>query len=698
MVGHRLGLVGAVVRQALLWTACLSGALLSGGAQADKVVEPHFVLTEQHHHVVPHLVNFARQGVLRSHRNAPLTDFKNIDGAVLVHLDSHADGNLPAHMAATMRENLPAEGPETHDLLRHTCVNDFLLLLGYMGIVEHIIFVEPPWSPLMEEVHSITVDISIGVSLEDDEEDPNREDDSLTNEEGYPLMYASIHSPLLDDPAPRKEALEEAIGRFSSMMDTEVVLDHEDLMKRCGKIRTIRFTVLPYEGAAHTLINLLDKEGMEKDIILDVDLDGFGTTSPGAMAMHDAIPSYEDLMRVYHTAHNLCDMDPNYWEQLLENNSKPECTQELSLVHGPPFQAEMPDGFRISGKTKRRINSLSHRFMPGDVYESVEEVLEFYSSSITDNLRGKFAEKMDAFLTQPFHIEERTIEPIIDYWHEVFKTVFVGNRVPAVIHVVRSPFYTPHHHLDSIECKALDALLDVFGPGAGVFHAKEVELNRTGCGNKFPPKLQHDIGEHVHLDPTPWARNVHDAFYWGYDDEDGPGDGDGNAKNPILMKFVNQHEVDIVLSSEGERLNIAPGSKKVTRARHLSKWDLHLASEPKSPIHSLTIDEEEGRKQSFGSMDGTIPVKDEAPVYMDITNPDDSETYVEVRFVDEDEETESFVAVLAPGDTHGTMTFHGHRFALYALSDDDHEHIMGEVTVDATNGDVQEVVMFEDEL
>jgi hypothetical protein len=46
-------------------------------------------------------------------------------------------------MDTALRDDLPAEGSETHDLLRHTSINDFLLLLGYMGIVEHIIFVEP---------------------------------------------------------------------------------------------------------------------------------------------------------------------------------------------------------------------------------------------------------------------------------------------------------------------------------------------------------------------------------------------------------------------------------------------------------------------------------------------------------------------------------------------------------------------------
>jgi hypothetical protein len=67
----------------------------------------------------------------RKHGQTPLTAFENLDGAVLVHVDSHADGNLPTHMDAALRDDLSVEGSETHDLLRHTSINDFLLLLGY---------------------------------------------------------------------------------------------------------------------------------------------------------------------------------------------------------------------------------------------------------------------------------------------------------------------------------------------------------------------------------------------------------------------------------------------------------------------------------------------------------------------------------------------------------------------------------------
>jgi len=323
-------------------------------------------------------------------------------------------------------------------------------------------------------------------------------------------MFVSIRSPLEEEHA----------SMYRTMMDVGVVLEHKDLVKRCGKIRTIRFTVIPYVGATQTLTDLLDQEDPEKDIILDVDLDGFGTTSPGAMAMHEAIPSYEDLMRIYHTVHDLCDMDPNYWQQV-KANVEPKCNYERGLHHGPPFRPDVPN-IRISGKTKRRIRSLHHdENMEQDTRDMLEEMLEIYSSSITETLKGKFTEKMDAFLTQPFHVDESTIEPIIDYWHQVFKAVFVGNRVPTVIHVVRSPFYTPHHHLDSIECKALDALVDSFGPGAGVFHSKEVDLNRSGCGNKFPPKLQHDVGEHEHVEHAPWEHDIHDVFYRWDENEDG---------------------------------------------------------------------------------------------------------------------------------------------------------------------------------
>jgi hypothetical protein len=53
-------------------------------------------------------------------------------------------------------------------------------------------------------------------------------------------MFVSIRSPLEEEHA----------SMYRTMMDVGVVLEHKDLVKRCGNIRTIRFTVIPLSAGS----------------------------------------------------------------------------------------------------------------------------------------------------------------------------------------------------------------------------------------------------------------------------------------------------------------------------------------------------------------------------------------------------------------------------------------------------------------
>lgn len=115
----------------------------------NNISTPRFVLVEEHHHVVSHLVRFAREGFLRSHITRPDQE-RNFNGAILIHIDSHADMGLTPGLNHLPAKNLfsklpPERSDEDIELLEHSVINDFLLLLGYIGIVEHIVFVEPSW-------------------------------------------------------------------------------------------------------------------------------------------------------------------------------------------------------------------------------------------------------------------------------------------------------------------------------------------------------------------------------------------------------------------------------------------------------------------------------------------------------------------------------------------------------------------------
>ena len=75
--------------------------------------------------MLPHLLALVAEGKVRKR-------------ATLVHLDSHHDAGLPS--------NWNHEDKEHDTQLAHTHINNFLFALGLLEAVEHVIFVEPPWS------------------------------------------------------------------------------------------------------------------------------------------------------------------------------------------------------------------------------------------------------------------------------------------------------------------------------------------------------------------------------------------------------------------------------------------------------------------------------------------------------------------------------------------------------------------------
>ena len=91
-----------------------------------------------------------------------------------------------------------------------------------MGIVEHIIFIEPPWSFLLKDAHHITVDISIGVVPADH------------NNEGG-AIYASIRD---SDRSPQQEVTEKGLLQLEEAMEYQnepiEIVTHAELLEHCG--------------------------------------------------------------------------------------------------------------------------------------------------------------------------------------------------------------------------------------------------------------------------------------------------------------------------------------------------------------------------------------------------------------------------------------------------------------------------------
>lgn len=388
---------------------------LAGVRHAWPRRRPEYILTEEHHHVVAHLVAQERGGRLRS-------------GATLVHFDSHHDMGLPGVLGDVR------DGP--HDaLLEFTAINNFLLALGYAGTVGAIIFVEPPWSLQCGELHGRTLNLTVGR----DAGGAGR----VYVEGGYALD-----------------------GFFD---DGQVV----DAAAELRDAASVAFTVIPFASAAATLPALLGAA----DVILDVDLDAFATTSPGALTLRNALPP-PALRRLYRLAHGLCVMDGAYDFAA----SDPPCVRE-SLAPGvdrgaaSPFVRELVDvAARFCGPWERERT----RAVAGLLVAHEVTLLE------VDAALGNVAAKLEAFLTQPFNDEPGAVGGALDHFEHILRSVFGDRDPPAAVTTVRSPFYGPAELLPAAECGAYDVFAEAFGKGGSLHVQEDVDVDRVGCARRHP--------------------------------------------------------------------------------------------------------------------------------------------------------------------------------------------------------------------
>ena len=245
---------------------------------------PHYVVVEEHHHIIPHIIGFVHEYILSTHGYDPEEDVytnakfdgydindefmdddddddddddsitagtdndfyipipdtnRNGDGAILIHIDSHADMGLtpglntlftahPAqhhenennvdrengypihHNYQSLMQELPKTKSGIHGLVRHTRINDFLLLLGYMGILDHIIFIEPPWSILLREAHDVTTDISMCVVVT-----------NQNNNNNYKLPEAATYATITQSTDSIKPLTDDAFQAIKEGMDDD---------------------------------------------------------------------------------------------------------------------------------------------------------------------------------------------------------------------------------------------------------------------------------------------------------------------------------------------------------------------------------------------------------------------------------------------------------------------------------------------
>jgi len=289
---------------------------------------------------------------------------------------------------------------------------------------------------------------------------------------------------------------------------------------------------------------------------------------------------------------------------------------------------------------------------------------------------GKMVEKLQGFLQQPFHVNQSSIPSIVDFWRIAWATIF-KDRPPEVVTIVRSPFYTPHHHLSSIECLAVRALTSVFGAGGGFYHGEELEVNRTGCVQSLPGSAVN-VGPMRHIHHKIWEENVHDLFFR---DE-------GAEDSTITAIFVNDHPGPVILEDQHDSQHvIKPGKHLKRQCGAGSKWRFLDEANPSTELKAFTVSRKHGTKQRFSSVLGRLAVTDHTPVVLKVSNPEGGSP-LELHYQMQDSEPEHYRSI-EPGEQLSIDTFHGHSWMLHAAQAKEGTTKVAEMTIDAMGGGSQ---------
>ena len=181
------------------------------------------------------------------------------------------------------------------------------LALGYAGLVEHIIFVEPPWSPQCADMHNRTAVLKLARDQEGKSSQRRLGSTSLSSrhvavadEDGTALHV--LHGFFEHD------QVRHCRSRVSLVRSSPSKILKPWPTTRCGQSASPSSREpIP---CSPRVCRLVDAEAVvpslmptDADLILDVDLDFFSTTSPGALSLVDNIPDPDDLAAIYRLAY-----------------------------------------------------------------------------------------------------------------------------------------------------------------------------------------------------------------------------------------------------------------------------------------------------------------------------------------------------------------------------------------------------------
>lgn len=565
-------------------------------AIAVAAAAPDYILTEEHHHVLPHILALVTEGKVRP-------------GATVVHLDSHHDAGLPSSWD---------HNDTRHDTqLAHTHINNFLFALGLLGAVEHVIFVEPPWSRQCNTLHNKTTALRLGFV------------------DGIPKV---AYTATADE--------QRALGGFFD--DHQIVEEVEDAI-------TVRFSVVALSDAPHLISQLV---GPTADVILDVDLDAYATTSPGALALRSAGLDAATVRRLYRLAHDLCVFDAAHDFSLAapaEASASTACASE-QLGAGPVTRQRVADDLRDVVDTAERAGTVRWTDARRGAFAAT---LRPFAKELGASMN--IDEKFKQFVQQPFNDDAGAVAGV----GKVLRaTILQLDRVQAVT-AVRSPFYAPSETLEAVECRAFAMFEEVFGVGGHLRYHDGIQANRTGCLKRHPVDGHATVGVFRHVETAELREEDVDDLFFG---EDGGGE-------VVEARFLNDGEATVHIYWRVLHLEtVEPGDEAAFETTAGSAWSFR--DEGGEVLKDVRVGQ---RPRNSYALHGSI-VDVDAPVEMSFAMPADAKVVFDTGEGEVEYE----------GDrAHPVETYHGHIWRAYdALGT-----LLGTFTVDASGGYRQEFIV-----
>lgn len=420
-----------------LRASVLVGILAGSLGNAMEQTETHkwrrpdqLVLANEHHNALSYYIRAVDTGIL-----------KRDSKAVVLHVDSHADMGVPE----PFQGHWPAPPISVENFVN---INDFLIEAVYLGIVGHIIFVEPPWGNQFRcclrpnATYSVVVGTAKNGELKLD----------VIGGKGKNDRFGHI------------------FWRNGERLAGQNVLKNK---------KAFQLSFVNMEDVGSALATMINPAA---PLILDLDLDIFSTESPGAIRiMRDTTLSYEDLRRIYHIAWNFPAFHKQYFE--LHDSGLRARSNADDFVHQAEVSGANMNDDSLAFKT---VLDAVVEAWPGLENKEIVASLLLKGFDRTDELEISDSMKDDffAFLEQPFHIAPTNqIEYYVDLWEQAFSAL---PSSPAIIHVIQSPGYTPPSLLPLIQCSALNMLDRLIDGMPNIQHDSRVRPPANGsepCGS-----------------------------------------------------------------------------------------------------------------------------------------------------------------------------------------------------------------------